>query len=176
LAQEEISRFAGKEIKFILVYPVEEGDKHLIADISDEEDSAVSLITGMYGPSDLQEFKNVSGGINYKNEIKVNKGDTRDTTITYSYNNFLRINDGEPTELKAKVKHVGVAGLSFKSFNFQIDCRSTEHTDEEKLQAKAPKTPEHFQELMEKIKKEAEKYSNQPKVPSRSDIEKDLKK
>ena len=176
LAQEEISRFAGKEIKFILVYPVEEGDKHLIADISDEEDSAVSLITGMYGPSDLQEFKNVSGGINYKNEIKVNKGNTRDTKITYSYDNFLRINDGEPTELKAKVKHVGVAGLSFKSFNFQIDCRSTEHTDEEKLQAKAPKTPEHLQELMEKIKKEAEKYSNQPKVPSRSDIEKDLKK
>ena len=66
--------------------------------------------------------------------------------------------------------------LTADGFNFQIDCRSTEHTDEEKLQAKAPKTPEHFQELMEKIKKEAEKYSNQPKAPSRSDIEKDLKK
>ena len=57
LAQEEYSRFAGKEIKFILLFPVEEGDKHLIADISEEEDSAVSLITGMYGPLDLQEFK-----------------------------------------------------------------------------------------------------------------------
>ena len=179
LAQEEISRFAGKEIKFILVYPVEEGDKHLIADISDEEDSAVSLITGMYGPLDLQEFKDVSGGINYKNEIKVNKGDARDSTITYSYDNFLRINDEEPTELKAKVKQVGVAGLSFKSFNFQIDCRSTEHTYEEKLQAKSPKaskTPKHFQKLIENIQKEAEKNSKQPKVPSRSDIEKDLKK
>ena len=39
LAQEEYSRFAGKEIKFILLFPVEEGDKHLIADVSDEEDT-----------------------------------------------------------------------------------------------------------------------------------------
>ena len=162
LAPEENKRFAGKEIKLIILYPVEEGDKNLIVDISDESDSALSLITGMYGLNDMQEFKEVVNGIRYTNEIEA-KGDKEGEMVTYSYKNFIRIVDGKPTSLYAMVDQTG---FSFNTYKFQIDCKDQPHTASEKTKAKktfsdlGSFSSEEFQDLIDKMHKEKKAKEN----------------
>ena len=64
LNTEDYPRFAGKEITFAVSF-----EEKLIADIS--EDGELSIITGMYGIDDAQEFEKIYNGIRYKNEIEV---------------------------------------------------------------------------------------------------------
>ena len=157
LAKEENARFAGKEIKLIILYPVEEGDKNLIVDLSEESDGALSLITGMYGLEDAQEFKEVANGIRYTNEIEA-KGDKEGEMVTYSYKNFIRIVDGKPTSLYANIDQTG---LSFNSYKFQIDCKDQPHTPLEKTEAKKSSGPSNmpswFPDLVKEKMKEQRK-------------------
>jgi hypothetical protein len=125
LDPKDYSRFAGKEINFLISF-----DENLIVDVSAEDE--VSVITGMYGPTDMQKFNKTANGINYKNEIDI-KGDKEEEMLKYNYNNTIRIVDGKPTSLYAKVDQ---SGWSFNSWNFQIDCRDHKYSDAEKQQAK----------------------------------------
>ncbi len=121
LDPKDYSRFAGKEIYFFIRFD------NLISDISEDEE--VSVITGR---PFMKEFKKTANGINYKNEIDI-KGDKEEEMLKYNYNNTIRIVDGKPTSLYAKVDQ---SGWSFNSWNFQIDCRDHKYSDAEKQQAK----------------------------------------
>ena len=105
LDPKDYSRFAGKEIYFFIRFD------NLISDISEDEE--VSVITGR---PFMKEFKKTANGINYKNEIDI-KGDKEEEMLKYNYNNTIRIVDGKPTSLYAKVDQ---SGWSFNSWNFQI--------------------------------------------------------
>ena len=130
LDPKDYSRFAGKEINFLISF-----DENFILDVSAEDE--VSVITGMYGPSDMKEFKKTANGINYKNEIDI-KGDKEGEMLKYNYNNTITIVDGKPTSLYAKVDQ---SGFSFNSWNFQIDCRDYKFSNTEKIEAKKLKPP-----------------------------------
>ena len=130
LRRGDHSRFVGKEIYFIIDF-----DENIISDFS--EDSAMSVITGMYGPLDAQEFKKTSLGIKYNNEIDV-KGEKEDELIKYKYDNSITIVNGKPTSLYARVDQ---SGFSFNNWNFQIDCRDYKFSNEEKIEAKKLKPP-----------------------------------
>ena len=125
LNPDDYYRFSGKEINFTISF-----DDNLIADIS--EDSEVSVITGMYGPLDTQEFKKTSIGIKYKNEIDV-KGEKEEELIKYKYDNSITIVNGKPTSLLAKVDQ---SGFSFNNWFFKIECRDYKFSEQEKLNAK----------------------------------------
>ena len=127
LDPQEYLRFAGKEIKFIIDF-----DANLIVDSS--EDSKVSVITGMYGPLDTQEFKKTSIGINYKNEIDV-KGEKEEELIKYKYHNSIKIVNDKPTSLLAQIDQ---SGFSFNNWFFKIECRDYKYSEQEKLNAKNP--------------------------------------
>ena len=145
LRRGDHSRFVGKEIYFIIDF-----DENIISDFS--EDSAMSVITGMYGPLDAKEFEKTSSGINYKNEIDI-KGDKEGEMLKYNYNNTIKIAvNGKPYSLYAKVDQ---SGFSFNSWNFQIDCRDYKFSNTEKIEAKKlkPKMPKYLEELLKKHKK-----------------------
>ena len=141
---EDWPRFAGKEINFAIGF-----EEKLIADMS--VDPELSLITGMYGIDDAQEFEKISYGIRYKNEIKVDAGNEKE--LKYAYVNILKIVNNKPTELIAKVDQTG---FSMSSWNFRIGCRDYKFSEKEKLEAKKlPKSgmPEWFPKLIERTKK-----------------------
>ena len=127
LNPDDYYRFSGKEINFTISF-----DDNLIADIS--EDSEVSVITGMYGPLDTQEFKKTSIGIKYKNEIDV-KGEKEEELIKYKYDNSITIVNGKPTSLLAQVDQ---SGFSINNWFFKIECRDYKFSEQEKLNAKKP--------------------------------------
>ena len=136
LAKEDHYRFVGKEIHFLINF-----DENLILDIS--KNSEVSIITGMYGPNDMQEFVKTKIGIIYKNKIDV-KGDKDGDLIKYSYSNTILISDGKPKRFNAIVDQTGI---SFNKWNFKFNCRDYAHTDKEKMNAKNP-----LKSLQDKIK------------------------
>ena len=136
LAKEDHYRFVGKEIHFLINF-----DENLILDIS--KDSEVSIITGMYGPNDMQEFAKTKSGIIYNNQIEV-KGDNEGDLIKYSYSNTIQLSEGKPKRFKGVVDQTGI---SFNKWNFKFSCRDYAYTDEEKVNAKNP-----FKSLESKIK------------------------
>ena len=127
LSPDDYYRFAGKEINFSINF-----DDNLIADFS--EDGAVSVITGMYGPLDMKEFKKTSIGIKYKNEIDL-KGNKEGEIVKYKYDNSITIVDGKPTSLLAQVDQ---SGFSISNWFFKIECRDYKFSEQEKLNAKNP--------------------------------------
>ena len=157
LAPSDHSRFIGKEIKFIINF-----EDNQILDVS--EAGEVSVITGMYGPLDAQEFEKTSNGIKYKHEIKL-KGEKEGEFVKYKYNNSITIVDGKPESLYAMVDQ---SGLSFNNWRFRIQCRDFNYTEIEKQYAKrqqfkigknkfdknTPGMPEWFPKLVEKMVKE----------------------
>ena len=156
LSPSDYYRFAGKEIDFLISF-----EDNQIFDIS--EDGEVSVITGMYGPNDAQKFEKTSNGIKYKHEIKL-KGDKEGEFVKYNYDNRIRIVDGKPKNLHAKVDQ---SGLSFNSWNFQIDCRDFNYTEIEKQHIKkslvkignkyvkkTPGMPDWFIPLVNRVVKE----------------------
>jgi len=157
VGEEDYARFQGKVITFLISF-----DEDLIVDVSD--DGEVSVITGMYGPTDMQSFKKTSNGINYTNKIEV-VGETEDQRFTYKYNNKLTIVNGKPKLLQAVVDQTG---FSMNSWRFLIDCRDTEYTSEEIKIAKndQPKKPKNFEELMEKIEKNRDRVITKIKTYS----------
>ena len=152
LDPKDYSRFAGKEINFLISF-----EEKFIVDFS--EDDAMSVITGMYGPADMKEFEETANGINYKNEIDI-KGDKEGEMLKYNYNNTIRIVDGKPTSLYAKVDQ---SGWSFNSWNFRIDCRDYAYSETEKQEAKKnlfdkkKGMPEWFKPLVKKVIKDQNK-------------------
>ena len=157
LAPSDHSRFIGKEIKFIINF-----EDNQILDVS--EAGEVSVITGMYGPLDAQEFEKTSNGIKYKHEIEL-KGEKEGEFVKYKYNNSITIVDGKPESLYAMVDQ---SGLSFNNWRFRIQCRDFNYTEIEKQYAKrqqfkigknkfdknTPGMPEWFPKLVEKMVKE----------------------
>ena len=127
LAPSDHSRFIGKEIKFIISF-----EDNQILDVS--EAGEVSVITGMYGPLDAQEFEKTSNGIKYKHEIEL-KGEKEGEFVKYKYNNSITIVDGKPESLYAMVDQ---SGLSFNNWRFRIQCRDFNYTEIEKQYAKRP--------------------------------------
>ena len=155
LAPSEYSRFAGKEISFLISY-----EDNLIADVS--EDGEVSVITGMYGVMDVQEFEKIHNGVRYKHEIKL-KGEKENEFVKYNYVNIVKIINNKPTELLAKVDQ---SGISFNSWNFQIDCRDYKFSEEEKLKAKdienTPGMPDWFKPLIKRLEEnKKEKFESE---------------
>jgi len=143
LSREDYSRFAGKEINFIISF-----EDNLIVDVS--VDDEVSVITGMYGPNDAQEFEKTSNGIKYKHEIDIT-GEKEDELIKYNYDNRMTIVDGKLTSLYAKVDQ---SGFSFNSWNFRIDCRDYKYSEVEKKNAKKLLIGESLPKIdLKKIKK-----------------------
>jgi len=157
LAPSDHSRFMGEEIKFIINF-----EDNQILDVS--EAGEVSVITGMYGPLDAQEFEKTSNGIKYKHEIEL-KGEKEGEFVKYKYNNNITIVDGKPESLYAIVDQ---SGLSFNNWRFRIQCRDFNYTEIEKQYAKrqqfkigknkfdknTPGMPEWFPKLVEKMVKE----------------------
>ena len=144
LSPEDIQRFTGKEIHFLINF-----DENLIIDIS--KDSELSLITGMYGPSDKKEFTKNNIEITYKSEIIV-KGDTAEETIKYSYNNSVRLSDGKPTKL---IVALDQRGISFNKWSFKINCRDYKYSLTEKT--KASTGADVVENLYNKIKERKQK-------------------
>jgi len=140
LHEDDHSRFVGKEIYLIIDY-----NENIISDFS--EDSAMGVITGMYGPLDAKEFEKTANGIKYNNEIDV-KGDKKDQLIKYKYNNSVTIIDGKPTRLYADVDQ---SGWSFNRWIFIIDCRDYKFSNTEKIEAKKLfQKPKIFKKMLEK--------------------------
>ena len=166
LAPSDHSRFIGKEIKFIINF-----EDNQILDVS--EAGEVSVITGMYGPLDAQEFEKTSNGIKYKHEIEL-KGEKEGEFVKYKYNNSITIVDGKPESLYAIVDQ---SGFSFNNWNFRIDCRNFKYTEKEKQYAKkkqlqigknkfgenTPGMPEWFKPLVNKMVKEGKLKENTKK-------------
>ena len=136
LAKEDHYRFAGKEIRFLISF-----EENLILDIS--EDNGLSIITGMYGPADMQEFVRSKIGIIYKNQIEV-QGETVDELIKYTYSNTILLSDKKPKSFNAIIDQTG---MSFNKWNFKFSCRDYAYTDKEKIKAKNP-----LKSLQEKMK------------------------
>ena len=157
LDPKENDRFAGKTIKLLLSFAENSEEKNLIVDLSD--DNVVGLITGLYGGiDDIQKFKIENDGARYSSTFDAKDGEK---TITYKYNNVLRIPNNKPTSLFAIVN---VKGFSLTTYRFQIDCQDKEYTAEEISLAKKRKQDiieEEFfkkaQELLENRKKNNEK-------------------
>ena len=145
ISPEDHSRFAGKEIVFAISF-----EENSIADIS--EDGEVSVITGMYGPKDMQEFEKIHNGIRYKHEIKL-QGEKENEFVKYNYVNIVKIINNKPTELLAIVDQ---SGLSFNSWNFQIECRDNKFSKKEKLNAKKwspDSSMDNLKNILKKVKK-----------------------
>jgi hypothetical protein len=124
LSREDQQRFAGKEIHFLINF-----DENSIMDIS--EDTEVSVITGMYGPEDKKSFTINNSSISYKNEIIVND-EKEGGTLTYSYDNQVRLTDDKPTKL---ISNIDQTGISFNKWSFKINCRNQKHSLGEKNKA-----------------------------------------
>ena len=133
LDPKENERFAGKTIKLLLSFAKDNTEENLIVDLSD--DNVVGLITGLYGGvEDIQTFKIEKDGIRYSSTFDAKDGEK---TITYKYNNILRIPNNKPTSLFAIVD---VKGFSMTTYRFQIDCKDKEYTDEEIISSKTEPT------------------------------------
>ena len=129
----ENERFAGKTIKLLLSFAKDNTEENLIVDLSD--DNVVGLITGLYGGvDDIQKFKIENDGIRYSSTFDAKDGEK---TITYKYNNILRIPNNKPTSLFAIVD---VKGFSMTTYRFQIDCKDKAYTVEEIISAKTEPT------------------------------------
>ena len=140
LDPEENKRFAGKTIKLLLSFAKNNTEENLIVDLSD--DNVVGLITGLYGGvDDIQKFKIENDGIRYSSTYDAKDGDK---TVTYKYNNILRIPNNKPTSLFAIVD---VKGFSMTTYRFQIDCKDNEYTAEEISLAKKKPTSDYFKKL-----------------------------
>ena len=140
LDPKENERFAGKTIKLLLSFAKDNTEENLIVDLSD--DNVVGLITGLYGGvEDIQTFKIEKDGIRYSSTFDAKDGEK---TITYKYNNILRIPNNKPTSLFAIVD---VKGFSMTTYRFQIDCKDKEYTVEEIISAKTEPTSDIFKKL-----------------------------
>ena len=140
LDPKENERFAGKTIKLLLSFANDNTEENLIVDLSD--DNVVGLITGLYGGvDDIQKFKIENDGIRYSSTFDAKDGDK---TITYKYNNILRIPNNKPTSLFAIVD---VKGFSMTTYRFQIDCKDKEYTDEEIISSKTEPTSDILRKL-----------------------------
>ena len=124
LSREDQQRFAGKEIHLLINF-----DENSIMDIS--EDTEVSVITGMYGPEDKKSFTINNSSISYKNEIIVND-EKEGGTLTYSYDNQVRLTDDKPTKL---ISNIDQTGITFNKWSFKINCRDQQHSFAEKNKA-----------------------------------------
>ena len=134
--------------------------KKEILDIS--EDDEVNTLSGMYGPTDRQEFKKTdvwSNGLSYSlaygNIIEL-KGDKEGDIVKYEYKNKLQFENGKPVRLFA---YINQTGLSLSKWNLKLHCRDYDYTSEEKQEAKkitfgslksTPGSPEWLKEFMEK--------------------------
>ena len=142
----ENERFAGKTIKLLLSFAKDNTEENLIVDLSD--DNVVGLITGLYGGVDsIQKFKVENDGIRYSSTFDAKDGDK---TVTYKYNNILRIPNNKPTSLFAIVD---IKGFSLTTYRFQIDCKDKEYNSEEVSFAKG-EIPSDFKKILEKKWKE----------------------
>jgi hypothetical protein len=140
LDPKENERFAGKTIKLLLSFAKDNTEENLIVDLSD--DNVVGLITGLYGGvEDIQTFKIEKDGIRYSSIFDAKDGEK---TITYKYNNILRIPNNKPTSLFAIVN---VKGFSMTTYRFQIDCKDKEYTDEEIISSKTEPTSDILRKL-----------------------------
>ena len=140
LDPKENERFAGKTIKLLLSFAKDNTEENLIVDLSD--DNVVGLITGLYGGvEDIQTFKIEKDGIRYSSTFDAKDGEK---TITYKYNNILRIPNNKPTSLFAIVN---VKGFSMTTYRFQIDCKDKEYTDEEIISSKTEPTSDILRKL-----------------------------
>ena len=149
LDSKENERFAGKTIKLLLSFANDNTEENLIVDLSD--DNVVGLITGLYGGvEDIQTFKIEKDGIRYSSTFDAKDGEK---TITYKYNNILRIPNNKPTSLFAIVD---IKGFSLTTYRFQIDCKDKEYNSEEVSFAKGEITSD-FLKIFEKEMKEFKK-------------------
>ena len=166
ITKEDYPRFAGK----VITYYVSDV-RNEIMDISSDDE--VSVITGMYGVQDRQNFQkqNISPNnprsydVSYTNVIDV-VGDKPSDKVKYEYKNKLVIKDGVPKLLFAKIDQTG---LSFNKWNLTIGCQDKEYKEEEILAAKYDKSnpllnnidPKKFSEIIKKIQEEKEKQQSE---------------
>ena len=149
LDDNENSRFAGKELKFVLNYgnnPKENTIKELSNDFN------LPLITGITG-QEIKFFEIKKNGIKYESQINV---DDNGKVMKYNFNNFIRIENGNAKLLFALIQEEGSSPN--RRFNFQIPCKNTNYTAKEISNAKEPykafglNTPE-FKKKMEELRK-----------------------
>ena len=163
ITKEDYPRFAGK----VITYYVSDVRNEIMDLSSDEE---VSVITGMYGIQDKQNFQKLntspnnlrSYDVSYTNVIDV-VGDKPSDKVKYEYKNKLVIKDGVPKLLFAKIDQTG---LSFNKWNLKIECQDKEYTEEEILAAKYDKSNPLFNRLDPKT---LEKIINRVKEGEKGD-------
>ena len=149
LDDNENSRFAGKELKFVLNYgnnPKENTIRELSNDFN------LPLITGITG-QEIKFFEIKKNGVKYESQIDV---DDNGKVMKYNFNNFIRIENGNAKLLFALIQEEGSSVN--RRFNIQIPCKNTNYTAKEISNAKEPykafglNSPE-FKKKIEELRK-----------------------
>ena len=113
IAESDYHRFAGKVITFYIKDSTKE-----IVDFS--EDDSLSVLSGMYGPSDKQKY------------VKTNKSPNDQNTFDINYSK------------------IDQTGLSFNKWSITLGCQDKEYTEQEMRVAKYDiGNPKSFVELVE---------------------------
>ena len=164
IAESDYPRFAGKVINFYI-----SDVRNEIMDLSLEDET--SIISGMYGIQDKQNFQklNISQNnsntfdLSYTNIIEV-VGDKETDKSKYEYKNKLVIKDGIPKLLFAKIDQTG---LSFNKWNLTLGCQSKDFTEEQIASAKFVKSnsisgmdPKKLQDIIKKLQERGQNTQN----------------
>ena len=154
IAESDYHRFAGKVITFYIKDSTKE-----IVDFS--EDDSLSVLSGMYGPSDKQKYVKTNKSPNDQNTFDINYsniielvGDRDTDKVKYEYKNKLVIKNGKPKLFFAKIDQTG---LSFNKWSITLGCQDKEYTESEIKLAKktlsllGKNKPEWFDDLVNKV-------------------------
>ena len=161
LGEEDYSRFLGETIKLAIVL-----DESVIINTANLETDQTALFTGIldfvrFNKKDIGEFqtgrdanKKTTNTISYKHDITLTESDTK-----YNYNNMIRLINNVPVSIKLKVDQ---SGLSFNSWNFDVDCKGEDYSAEEIAKASTSsstlKIPPHLEKIFdEQFKKRQQK-------------------
>ena len=162
IAKEDYSRFLGETIKLAIVL-----DESVIINTANLETDQTALFTGIldfvrFNKKDIGEFqtgrdanKKTTNTISYKHDITLTESDTK-----YNYNNMIRLINNVPVSIKLKVDQ---SGLSFNSWNFDVDCKGEDYSAEEIAKASTSSSttmPAWFPDLVDKMQKEEQQQKN----------------
>ena len=163
IAEADHTRFLGKTIKLAIGLD----ESIIINNAENVEEDQTNLLVGIidfvrFNKEDIGEFvtgrdanKKTTNTISYKHDITLEDSDTK-----YNYNNMIRLINNVPVSIKLKVDQ---SGLSFNSWNFDVDCKGEDYSAEEIAKASTSSSttmPAWFPDLVDKMQKEKQQQKN----------------
>ena len=163
IAEADHTRFLGKTIKLAIGLD----ESIIINNAENAEEDQTNLLVGIidfvrFNKEDIGEFvtgrdanKKTTNTISYKHDITLTESDTK-----YNYNNMIRLINNVPVSIKLKVDQ---SGLSFNSWNFDVDCKGEDYSAEEIAKASTSSSttmPAWFPDLVDKMQKEKQQQKN----------------